>query len=155
MDSWMCDRGHHTPDGQEGFMTEHEDWQRRRTQARGAADLCSFLAPSALEAFSQLPMAVRGSSKITQGGEEMPQRWETLSELLSCSPIRLKPPWSHGHFPPGDCRAKIRGFVKEQECGGLRGGGVEAFEHVLQTRQRRPCWLRALLLSSMCPSEIC
>lgn len=55
MDSWMCDRGHHTPDGQAGFMTEHEDWQGRRTQARGAAELCSFLAPSALRPSASFP----------------------------------------------------------------------------------------------------
>lgn len=54
--------------------------------SRRAAELCLFLTPSALEAFSQLPMAVRDSSKITQGVEEMPQLCETLSGLLSCSP---------------------------------------------------------------------
>lgn len=53
--------------------------KKNQTQARVAAELYPFLAPSAQEAFSQLPMAVRGSSKITQGVEEMPRDCETLS----------------------------------------------------------------------------
>lgn len=75
------------------------NWQKRQTRAHGAAELYPFPAPWALEAVSQLPMAVRGSRKITQGVEEMPQLCETLSELLSCSPIRLKPPCHRDVFP--------------------------------------------------------
>lgn len=100
-------------------------------------------------------MAVRGSRKITRGVEEMPQLCETLSELLSCSPIRLKPPWSHGCFLPGDHGAKTPGSVKEQECGGLRDGGEQAFEQILQAKPRRPRWLPAPQLLSIHPSEIC
>lgn len=68
----------------------------------------------------------------------MVQLCETLSRLLSCSPIRLKPVWSHGYFPPGGHGAKTQGFVKEQECGGLGDGGVEAFEQILQSWEGLP-----------------
>lgn len=122
MDSQMCDRVHHTHSGLAGLMIEHQGLAEKANTDSWGCRAVFLPGPIALEAFSQLPMAVRGSSKITQGVEEMPQCYETLSGLLSCSPIRLKPPWSHGYFPPGDCGAKIQGFVKEQECGGLGVG---------------------------------
>lgn len=85
---------------------EHQGLSEEANTGSWAPVLSSFLAPSALEASSQLPMAVGGSSEITQGVEEVSQCCEMLSGLLSCSSIQLKPPCSHGYVPPGDCGAK-------------------------------------------------
>lgn len=47
-------------------MIVHHKLAEETSTGPWAAELCPFPAPSALEAFSQLPMAVRGSRKITQ-----------------------------------------------------------------------------------------
>lgn len=125
-------------------MIVHHEPAEETSTGPWAAELCPFPAPLALEAFSQLPMAVRGSRKITQ---ERRKCFSPVRHTPGCyhapPAIWLRPPWSHGCCPPGDHGAKTQGFVKDQECGGLRDEGVEA-----------PHWLLALQLSSMCPSEI-
>lgn len=62
----MCDRAHLTHGGQAGLVIVHHKLAEETSTGPWAAELCPFPAPSALEAFSQLPMAVRGPRKITQ-----------------------------------------------------------------------------------------
>lgn len=147
-----------------GLIT-HMGANRARAERQGLSEeantgswapaLSSFLAPSALEAPSQLPMAVRGSNEITQGVEEVSQCCETLSGLLSCSPSGSSLPGHMDIFPQETVRPRHRALSRSRNVVVSGVGRMEAFERGSQTRLRRPYWLLALLFSSMCPSETC